>query len=271
MNSKSMGTFIAELRKEKGITQRELAEFLNVSDKTISHWECDENSPDLSVIPIIAEYFGVTCDELLKGERKEESVSPDKLQYNPQTAEKDPAESKIRINKAYSKHKIFCIASIFISVFFIAASMLIIKIVEMIEYSRDFENIAFVFSMVFFPCLCILLTFISKHMFMNTLRSCNFESTEIKKWKTKANLVCVAPIIYSAAVIFILVKMLMPVPSALEPHRMTVPSSVTPDSSEAVPYDAYTTVPFSEGETTTDGHYSELPIQQGEVKVWKLF
>ncbi len=70
MKRKSMGSFLSELRREKGITQRELAEILNVSDKTVSHCECDENSPDLSMIPILADYFGVTCDELLKGERK---------------------------------------------------------------------------------------------------------------------------------------------------------------------------------------------------------
>ena len=70
MTNKSIGNFLAELRKEKGLTQKEIADFLNVSDKTVSHWECDKYSPDLSVIPILAEFFGVTCDEILRGERK---------------------------------------------------------------------------------------------------------------------------------------------------------------------------------------------------------
>ena len=47
-----------------------MAEKLNVSDKTISRWERDEGAPDLSMIPVIAEIFDVTCDELLRGERK---------------------------------------------------------------------------------------------------------------------------------------------------------------------------------------------------------
>lgn len=248
MNNKTLGEFLAELRKEKGITQRELAEFLNVSDKTISHWERDENSPDLSVIPILAEYFGVSCDELLRGERKEENSSPDSYQYSSQITQKASLEDENRINKAYTKHKILCIVSIFISVFFIAASMLIIKIVNAIDYSRDFEEIAFVFSMVFFPCLCILLTFISKHLFMNTLRSCDLEITETRKWKRKANLVCIFPVIYSVLVIFILVKILMPVPSAqsAEPLTMTIPSSVEPNVSATAPYDdADASVPFT--------------------------
>ena len=70
MEKKTIGGFIAALRKAHGMTQRELAERLNVSDKTVSRWERDDGAPDLSAIPAIAEIFGVTCDELLRGERR---------------------------------------------------------------------------------------------------------------------------------------------------------------------------------------------------------
>ncbi|MBE6955648.1 MAG: helix-turn-helix domain-containing protein [Ruminococcaceae bacterium] len=70
MQQKTMGSFLAALRKASGMTQRELAEQLNVSDKTVRRWERDEGAPDLSLIPVIAELFGVTCDELLRGERR---------------------------------------------------------------------------------------------------------------------------------------------------------------------------------------------------------
>ncbi len=70
MEKKTMGGFIAALRKVNGMTQKELAEQLNVSDKTVSRWERDDGAPDLSLIPTIADIFGVTCDELLRGERK---------------------------------------------------------------------------------------------------------------------------------------------------------------------------------------------------------
>ena len=70
MEKKTMGSFIAALRRASGMTQRELAERLNVSDKSVSRWECDDGYPDLSLIPVIAEIFGVTADELLRGERK---------------------------------------------------------------------------------------------------------------------------------------------------------------------------------------------------------
>ncbi|MBQ4642232.1 MAG: helix-turn-helix transcriptional regulator [Oscillospiraceae bacterium] len=70
MEPKTIGSFIAALRKAQGLTQKELAEKLDVSDKSVSRWERDEGLPDLSLIPVIAEVFDVTCDELLRGERK---------------------------------------------------------------------------------------------------------------------------------------------------------------------------------------------------------
>lgn len=70
MEKKTIGGFIAALRKANGMTQKELADRLNVSDKTVSRWERNDGAPDLAVIPIIAEIFDVTCDELLRGERK---------------------------------------------------------------------------------------------------------------------------------------------------------------------------------------------------------
>ena len=69
MNNKTLGQFIAENRKEKGLTQRELSEMLQVSDKTISHWERDESSPDITILPELSAIFGITVDELLKREK----------------------------------------------------------------------------------------------------------------------------------------------------------------------------------------------------------
>lgn len=69
MEKKTIGKFISALRRAKGLTQRELGDMLYVSDKTISRWENDECTPDLNLIPAIADIFGVTCDELLRGEK----------------------------------------------------------------------------------------------------------------------------------------------------------------------------------------------------------
>ena len=75
MATEHIGEFISALRKAKGMTQRELAEYLNVSDKAVSRWERGETAPDLTLIPVIAELFQVTTDELLRGARKAGATS----------------------------------------------------------------------------------------------------------------------------------------------------------------------------------------------------
>ena len=94
MEKKSIGSFIAALRKAKGLTQRELAEKLNVSDKAVSRWEREESLPDLSLIPAIAEIFGVTADELLRGERMKEGDSL------PRAEEKSEKQLKNLVNRS---------------------------------------------------------------------------------------------------------------------------------------------------------------------------
>ena len=66
---------ISELRQSKNMTQLELAEKLNYSDKTISKWERAESSPDISVLLEIAELFGVTLDYLVKADHTTEDVT----------------------------------------------------------------------------------------------------------------------------------------------------------------------------------------------------
>ncbi len=69
MDSKKVGGFIAELRKEKGLTQLQLAELLNVTDKAISRWETGKGYPDIELLQKIAEVLEVNLNELLNGER----------------------------------------------------------------------------------------------------------------------------------------------------------------------------------------------------------
>ena len=66
MKEKTMGTLIAALRKEKGMTQLELAKELGVTDKAVSKWERDLCCPDISSIPKLAEVLGVSVDELIQ-------------------------------------------------------------------------------------------------------------------------------------------------------------------------------------------------------------
>ncbi len=69
-----IGQFIAECRKEKGVTQKQLAELLFISEKTVSKWECGKGLPDPSLMLPLCEKLGITVNELLLGERVDEDA-----------------------------------------------------------------------------------------------------------------------------------------------------------------------------------------------------
>ena len=65
MSNKTMGEIISTLRKEKGMTQKELADMLNITDKAVSKWERDISCPDTMTIPKLSQIFGVSVEELM--------------------------------------------------------------------------------------------------------------------------------------------------------------------------------------------------------------
>ena len=71
MNTIKSGKFLLELRKEKGLSQKEVADILEVSDKTISKWECGEGFPSIDYLVKLSSFYEITIDEIVKGERKE--------------------------------------------------------------------------------------------------------------------------------------------------------------------------------------------------------
>lgn len=71
MDTKKIGRFIAENRKAQSMTQKELAERLGVSDKTVSRWENGNYMPDLSLLQPLSELLGISLNELLSGEHIE--------------------------------------------------------------------------------------------------------------------------------------------------------------------------------------------------------
>lgn len=70
MDQKKIGALLKQLRREKGITQEQLAEILGVSGRTVSRWETGTNLPDLSILIQISEYYDVEIREILNGERR---------------------------------------------------------------------------------------------------------------------------------------------------------------------------------------------------------
>lgn len=70
--SKNIGEIISLLRKEKGMTQNDLAQKLNVTDKAVSKWERNLSCPDINSIPKLAEVLDVSVEELLNAAKHEE-------------------------------------------------------------------------------------------------------------------------------------------------------------------------------------------------------
>ena len=78
MDQKKTGAFIAQMRKEKGLTQAELADLLLISDKTVSKWETGKGLPEVSLMLPLCETLGISVNELLTGAK----LSPAEYQKN---------------------------------------------------------------------------------------------------------------------------------------------------------------------------------------------
>ena len=91
MNPESVGQLISKLRKEKGMTQQELADKLQITDKAVSKWERGLSCPDISILPQVVEILGVNVDYLL-------STSTSKI---------DKGQSFKELNKKDVKEMIF--------------------------------------------------------------------------------------------------------------------------------------------------------------------
>ena len=211
MTNKSIGNFLAELRKEKGLTQKDVADFLNVSDKTVSHWECDKYSPDISAIPILAEFFGVTCDDILKGERKaveteenasgeyynkiESDCSENNFSYEPLTKESEHTRyARIRLHNVFSKMKLTNVIAIFIAIVLWAVSYTIIQLIEHKIGIHNFELYATIGS-AFFSATVGAIIIVSSHLkFISMVNMCPFEEVEFLKWRRKAKSIIIVPL-----------------------------------------------------------------------------
>lgn len=112
MDAVKIGEFLKVLRKSKGYTQQEVAEALYVTQKTVSRWENGEGIPDINIIVSVAEFYEVTVDELLKGERK----NKEQAEYT--IKQKSKSKFKLIDNKLSSKQNIFFIVSTSVICFF---------------------------------------------------------------------------------------------------------------------------------------------------------
>ena len=82
MNQIDTGKFIADCRKEKGLTQARLAEMLNITDRAVSKWETGKCMPDSSIMPALCRILDISVDELLSGKRAETEAHHEKIRRN---------------------------------------------------------------------------------------------------------------------------------------------------------------------------------------------
>lgn len=77
MDTNKTGAYLAMLRKARGMTQEAAAELLGVSNKTVSKWETGGGFPEITVLPALAELYGVTTDDILAGETRRREGPPE--------------------------------------------------------------------------------------------------------------------------------------------------------------------------------------------------
>jgi transcriptional regulator with XRE-family HTH domain len=97
MDQIKIGKFIALQRKSKNYTQKQLAEILGISDKTVSKWECGKGFPDVSLLLPLCNELSISVNELLSGERVSDDNYQKKAEENMVNLVKEAQESKKKI------------------------------------------------------------------------------------------------------------------------------------------------------------------------------
>ena len=97
MDQKNIGLFIAEMRKSRNLTQRELGDMLHISDKTVSKWESGRGLPEVSLMMPLCNILGISVNELLSGAKLEEEKYKKKAEENILNLMNERQENKRKI------------------------------------------------------------------------------------------------------------------------------------------------------------------------------
>lgn len=186
MDVKKVADAISNLRKQKGLTQKQLAQQFGISDKSVSKWERAETMPDISLLPEIAAFFGISVDELLEGKA---STAFDKNETAPIEEKKQITISDTK--KLKRKYTIVCvIADLIMALVFIAL------IIAGIFTDNGWKDVIFTFCLIIWFCaICI-----NQYKFFTKINEC--DGVEIQVFKRRCS---VAMIIHCIAVAVLLV------------------------------------------------------------------
>lgn len=127
MDQEKVGNFIAQCRKEKNLTQSQLAEKLNMSNKSISKWETGRGMPDSSIMLDLCDYLGITVNELLSGEHLEGEQYQKKADENIISFAREAEDNRRKIKR------------IIIIAIFVLVALIIFIIGKCIWYYAEFD------------------------------------------------------------------------------------------------------------------------------------
>lgn len=122
LNQIKTGAFIAQMRKEQELTQKQLADKLNISDKTVSKWETGKGLPEVSLMMPLCETLRISVNELLSGEKLTELSYIEKAEENIMDLVKEKEENKKKV-----------ILSVIVCVITILASVTLIMVAGVLE------------------------------------------------------------------------------------------------------------------------------------------
>ena len=122
MDQVKTGQFIKACRKEKALTQREVAEKLNISEKTVSKWETGNGLPEVSLMLPLCDLLEISVNELLSGERLDQKRYFEKAEQNIMSLIQEKAEAKKKL-----------IIAVIVALVTIAAGLTIIILADLLE------------------------------------------------------------------------------------------------------------------------------------------
>ena len=119
MNQVKIGEFLRELRKEKELTQEQLAEQFNISRRSVSRWEKGSNMPDVGLLIEIADFFEVDIREIIDGQRKSENMDKEKetLKKVAEYADAEKGKLKKKVNNIFKWMCLMMLGSVLIGFF----------------------------------------------------------------------------------------------------------------------------------------------------------
>lgn len=178
MDQIKIGSFLKQLRKEKELTQGELAEKLNVSNRSVSRWETGNTLPDISILIKLAEYYEVGIKEIIDGERESENMNKEEKELMDKIVDYTSMDKQIILEKT---QKYSGVAGI---------TLLVGMILAIFDFSNKFQLIT---DWLFWITLSLIIAI---------WLLCSGKATEMRKnkSKTKKHLVILFAVLISITV-----------------------------------------------------------------------